>query len=96
MSIGVKDKTKEENPSRMVLGTNYSHRKKYLPGTKKGVAILVVILAIILTVATAVIYLYKDRHSDTSVIPHEQMSEEMKLLKDYKPQPTEELRYEIK
>jgi len=48
------------------------------------------------SVLATALYYYNNRSSDAPVDPKDQMSEEMNLLKDYKPRPTEDLRYEFK
>lgn len=96
MTIGVKDKTERVDPGRMVLGTNSRQKKKIFPRSKKSVAIMVVILVLSVAVLATSLYFYSNRSSDSHVDPRDQMSEEMKLLNDYKPQATEELRYEFK
>ena len=96
MAIEVKDRAEQVDPSRMVLGKNSRQRKKILPRSKKGIAILIIILFLLVSVLATALYYYNNRSSDAPVDPKDQMSEEMNLLKDYKPRPTEDLRYEFK
>ena len=43
MAIEVKDRAEQVDPSRMVLGKNSRQKKKILPRSKKGIAILIII-----------------------------------------------------
>lgn len=96
MAKEVKDKTGQADSSRMVLGSNSRKKKIRLPRSKKGVVILAVVLVLLVVAFVSALYFYSNRSSDSNVDPKDEMSEEMKLLNDYKPQPTEELRYEIR
>ena len=61
MAIEVKDRAEQVDPSRMVLGKNSRQKKKILPRSKKGIAILIIILFLLVSVLATALYYYNNR-----------------------------------